>query len=134
MFAQVVTINGKIDVGLQLKSYYEDQNNPKLTSILLPIEAWTTFVSQALPTLDNEIKEHHATHPPPATEKPTSTKPPYYSGILNHNIFTLFNFRAISIFPLFSISSSFFILNHSHNFRHIIEEIISGVMSGFHVI
>ena len=50
--AQLVTINGKIYVGLQRKSYFEDKNNPRLKSILLPIEAWTTFVSQGIPTLD----------------------------------------------------------------------------------
>ena len=30
VFAQLVTINGKIYVGLQRKSYYGDQNNPRL--------------------------------------------------------------------------------------------------------
>ena len=42
--AQIVTIIGKLYVGLQRKSYFEDQNNPRLRSILHPIEAWTTFV------------------------------------------------------------------------------------------
>ena len=35
--AQLVTIKGKIYVGLQRKSYYEDKNNPRLKSILRPI-------------------------------------------------------------------------------------------------
>ena len=43
--AQLLTINGKIYVGLQRKSYFEDKNNPRLKSILLPTEAWTTFVT-----------------------------------------------------------------------------------------
>ena len=34
--AQLVTINGKFYVGLQLKCYFEDKNNPRLKSILLP--------------------------------------------------------------------------------------------------
>ena len=78
--AQLVSINGKIYVGLQRKSYFEDKNNPRLKSILLPIEAWTTFVTQAIPTLDKAIKEHHATHPqaPPAT--PKGRKRPFANG------------------------------------------------------
>ena len=43
LFGQLVTINGKIYMGLQLTIYYEDKNNPRLKCILLPIEAWTTF-------------------------------------------------------------------------------------------
>ena len=89
MFAQLVTINGKIYVGLQRKSYYEDKNNRKLKSILLPIEAWTTFVSQAVPTLDKAIKEHHATHPPSAPETTTQRKRPYSNGILTLDILTV---------------------------------------------
>ena len=69
--AQLMTINGKIYVGLQRKSYFEDKNNPRLKSILLPIQAWTTFVTPGIPTLDKAIKDHHATHPsaPPTTPK-----------------------------------------------------------------
>ena len=96
VFAQLVTINGKIYVGLQRKSYYEDQNNPRLKSILPPIEAWTTFVSQAVPTLDKAIKEHHSTHPPPPPETTTSRKRPYSNGILTLNLFLLIHFRTFS--------------------------------------
>ena len=46
-FAQLVTINGKIYVGLQRKSYYEDKNNPRLEIILLPIAEWTTLVQSS---------------------------------------------------------------------------------------
>ena len=108
VFAQLVTINEKIYVGLQRKSYYEDQNNPKLKSILLPIEAWTTFVSQAVPTLEKAIKEHQSTHPPPPTETTTSRKRPYSNGILTLNIFPLFHFRTFSFyFRSLTINSSF---------------------------
>ena len=96
VFAQLVTINGKIYVGLQRTSYYEDKNNPRLKSILLPIEAWTTFVSQAVPTLDKAIKEHHSTHPPPPPETTTSRKRPYSNGILTLNILLLIHFRTFS--------------------------------------
>ena len=82
VFAQLVIINGKIYVNLQRKSYYEDQNNPKLKNILLPIEAWTNFVSQSVPTHDKAIKEHQAKEPPP-TETTMSRKLPYYNGILS---------------------------------------------------
>ena len=34
VFAQLVTINAKIYVGLQRSSYYEDKNNPRLKSII----------------------------------------------------------------------------------------------------
>ena len=61
--AQLLTINGKISVGLQRKSYYEDKYNPRLKSILIPIEAWIMFVTQTIPTLEKAIREHHATHP-----------------------------------------------------------------------
>ena len=37
--AQLVPISGKIYVGLQRESYYEYKNNPRLKSILRPIEA-----------------------------------------------------------------------------------------------
>ena len=107
VFAQLVTINGKIYVGLQGKCYCEDQNNKKLKSILLPIEAWTTFVSQAVPTLDKAIKEHHSTHPTPPPETTTSRKRPYSNGILALDILTLFHFRTFSINSSFDISSSF---------------------------
>ena len=60
VWAQVGTINGKKYVGLQRKRYYEDNCNPSLTSNLLPIEAWTTFVSQAVQTHEKAIKEQQA--------------------------------------------------------------------------
>ena len=80
--AQLVTINGKIYVGLQRKSYSEDKNNPRLKSILLLIEARTTFVTQAIPTLDKAIKEQQAKEPPAPPEKAYSRKRPYFSGML----------------------------------------------------
>ena len=56
--AQGVTINGNIYAGHHGKSYYDDTDNPRLKSIILPIEGWTTFVTQAVPTIDkaNSIK------------------------------------------------------------------------------
>ena len=120
VFAQLMTINGKIYVGLQRKSYYEDQNNPKLKSILLPIEAWTTFVSQAVPTLDKAIKEHHSTHPPPPTETTTTKKRLFSNGNLTLIIFPLFhfqtfsfNFQSITIYSSFDIYASFPLLRYN---------------------
>ena len=89
VFAQFLTINRKIYVALQRKSYYEDQNNTKLKSILLPIEAWTSFVSKAVLSLDKAIKEHHSTHPPPPTETTTPRKRPNSNGFLTLYIFTM---------------------------------------------
>ena len=80
-FAQMVTITGKIEVGIQRRSYYEDKNNPRLKSILPPIEAWTTFVSQAVPTLDKAIKEQEGKEPAP-TETLNSRKRHYSNGII----------------------------------------------------
>ena len=108
VFAQKVTINGRIYVGLQRTSYYEDKNNPRLKSILFPIEAWTTFVSQAVPTLEKAIKEHHSTDPPPPPETNTSRKRPYSNGILTLKILKLFHFRTFSsYFRSLSMNSSF---------------------------
>ena len=39
-------------MGLQSKSYYDDETNPKPKSIHHPIEAWTNLLSQAVPKLD----------------------------------------------------------------------------------
>ena len=98
--AQLVTINLKICVGLQRKSYFEDKNNPRLKSILLLIEAWTTFVTQAIPTLDKAIMEHHATHPQAPPTTPNGRKRPYANGMFtltfltnSHFSFILFNHR-----------------------------------------
>ena len=113
VFAQLVTINGKIYVGLQRKSYFEDKNNPRLKSILLPIEAWTTFVTEAIPTLDKAIKEHHATHPqaPPTTSK--GRKRSYANGMFTLIFFTnsylslsftIIEFRFINYFSLSNIN------------------------------
>ena len=108
--AQLVTINGKIYVGLQRKSYFEDKNNPRLKSILIPIEAWTTFVSQAIPTLDKAIKEHQATQPPPPPTAPKGQKRPYANGMFTLSfhtlLFTIFSYR-IQIRKLF-----FFVTYH----------------------
>ena len=87
--AQLVTINGKIYVGLQRKCYFEDKNNPRLKSILLPIEAWTTFVTQAIPTLDKAIKEHHPTHPQAPPTTPKGRKRPYANGMFTLTFLTL---------------------------------------------
>ena len=87
--AQLVTINGKIYVGLQRKSYFEDKNNPRLKSILLPIEAWTTFVTQAIPTVEKAIKEHNATHPQAPPTTPKGRKRPYSNGMLTLSFLTL---------------------------------------------
>ena len=95
--AQLVTSNGKIYVGLQCKSYFENKNNPRLKSILIPIEAWTTFVTQAIPTLDKAIKEHHKTHPqaPPAT--PKGRKRPYANGMFTLTFLTLIHTFLLSV-------------------------------------
>ena len=66
VFAQVVTINGKIYAGVERKSYYEDKNNQKLKSIFIQIEAWTTFMTQAVPNLEKAIKEQEAKEPAPS--------------------------------------------------------------------
>ena len=88
--AQLVTINGKIYAGLPGKSYYDDKINPRLKSILRPIEAWTTFVTQAIPTLDKAIKEQHSTHPPPAAAgTPNGRKGPYSNDMLTLTFLTL---------------------------------------------
>ena len=81
VLAQVVTINGKIYVGFQRKCYSEDKYNPRLKSILHPIEAWTTFVTQAEPAHDKAIKEQQAKEPAPSAT-PNSRKRPYSNGIL----------------------------------------------------
>ena len=107
VFAQLVTINEKIYVGLQRTSYYEDKNNPRLKSILLRIEAWTTFVSLAVPSLAKAIKEHQSTHPPRPTETTTTRKRPYSNGILTLIIFPLFHFRTFSFY--FSITHYLFL-------------------------
>ena len=127
VFAHLVTINGKIYVGLQRKSYNMYKTNPSLKSILLPIEAWTTIVSQEVTMLDKAIKEYHANKPPP-TETPTWRKRPYSNCILTLNIFTMFNFRSfysssVNNYSSFVIFSFFYILNHAHNFGHIVVEI-----------
>ena len=36
--AELVTINGKIFVGLQRKCYFEDKNNPRLKSIVIQVK------------------------------------------------------------------------------------------------
>ena len=66
VLAQLVTINGNIYVGLQRKSYYEDKNNPRLKNILLPIEAWSRFVRQAVTNLEKAITDNQVTHTPPS--------------------------------------------------------------------
>ena len=76
-----MTINGKIYDGLQRQSYYEDMYNPRLKSILLPIDAWTPFLTQAVATLDKAIKEQQAKEPAPS-ETPKSRKRPYSNAIL----------------------------------------------------
>ena len=89
--AQILTLNGKIYVGLQRTSYLEDTNNPRLKSILLPIEAWTTFVTQGIPTLDKAIKEHHATHTSPPATTPKGRKRPYANCMFTLTFLTLFH-------------------------------------------
>ena len=59
-FAELGTVYAKIYWGPQRKSYYDDKNNPRLLSILLPIEAWTTGVTQAVRTLDRSIRKQGA--------------------------------------------------------------------------
>ena len=129
MFTQLVPLNETIYVGFQWKSYYKDKNKPTRKSIHLPFEAWTTFVSQAVPTLDNAIKEHNAKEPSP-TETAASKKRPYSNGILSINILTFFNFRSVYIssslyiYSSFVNYSSFNILNHGPNICHIVAEFL----------
>ena len=58
--AQLVTIKGKAYIGLERNSYRseeEKENNHQIhKSILIPIEAWNTVVSQASPGLLKEAK------------------------------------------------------------------------------
>ena len=86
--AQLVTITGKTYVGVQRKSYFEDKNNPRLKSILLPIEALITLVTQEIPTLDKAIKEHHATHPQAPAATPKGRKRPYANGMFTLTFLT----------------------------------------------
>ena len=87
--AQLLTINGISYVSLQRKSYLETRNNPRLKIILLPSEAWTNFVTQAIPTLDKAIKEHHATHPQAPSATPIGLTRPYFNGMLSLPFLTL---------------------------------------------
>ena len=87
--AQFLSINGKMYVGLQRKSYFEDKYNPRLKSILLPIEALTTFATKAIPTLDKAIREHHATHPQATPATPKRRKRPYSNGMFALTFLTL---------------------------------------------
>ena len=88
VYAQLLTINGKIYLGLQRSSYFDDKNKPRLKSILLPIEAWTNFVTHAIPTLDTAIGEHHAKEPP-APETPKARKRPYSNAMLRLSFLTV---------------------------------------------
>ena len=47
----------------------------------------------------------------------------YSNGILTLNIFTFFNFRTFYNYSSSAIYSLFYILNHAHNFGHIVVEI-----------
>ena len=112
--AQLVTINGKTYVGLQRKSYFEDKYNPRLKSILLPIEAWTTFVTQGNATFDMAIKVHQATHPQAPQTTPKGRKRPYANAMFTLTFLTLiytFLFRS-----LISDSQIIFLCHISLNF------------------
>ena len=60
VFAQLVTIKGKPYIGLQRKSFRSEEekelNHQIQKSILIPIEAWNTVISQASPGLIREAK------------------------------------------------------------------------------
>ena len=60
MCAQLVTIKGKPYIGRQRNSYRseeEKENNHQFhKSILIPIEAWNTVISQASPGLLREVQ------------------------------------------------------------------------------
>jgi len=60
VFAQLVTIKGKPYIGLQRKSFRSEEekelNHQIQKSILIPIEAWNTVISQASPVLLKEAK------------------------------------------------------------------------------
>ena len=75
-----------IYLSLQLMTYYDDMNNPILKSILLPIEAWTTFMSQLVPRMDKASNERDAKEPRP-TETATSMKRSYSHGNFTLSIF-----------------------------------------------
>ena len=80
--ALLVTITGKMYVGLQRNNYYQDKNNSRLKSNFLPSEASTTFVTQAITTLDKAIREEQAKETPARTETTNSQKRPYSNGFL----------------------------------------------------
>ena len=107
--AQLVTSNGKIYIGLQRSSDFEDKNNPRLKRILIPIEAWTTFVTQARMTLDKAIRGHPAKEPPP-TETPKGRKRPYANGMftLSFPPFPIIEFRFANYF---SVIYHFFLIS-----------------------
>ena len=60
VFAQLVTIKGKPYIGLQRKCFRSEEekelNHQIQKSILIPIEAWNTVISQASPVLLKEAK------------------------------------------------------------------------------
>ena len=88
MCAEFATINGKIYEGLKRKSYFDYKNNPRLKSILLPIEPWTIFVTDAMPTLVKAINEHRSTNPQPTTASPKGRKRPYANGMFTLTFLT----------------------------------------------
>ena len=60
VFAQLGKITEQIYIGLQRESYYEDKDNWSLMHILILIEAWITFLTEAEPRLDKAMKEEKA--------------------------------------------------------------------------
>ena len=97
---QLVTINEKFYVGLLRNSYYDYMYKPRLKSILLPIEALTTFLTQAVPTLDTAIMEQQAKVPALA-ESPNSRKQPYSTASLRPILFL--DYSSFNIQTHFSI-------------------------------
>ena len=87
LFMEMVTINEILYVGLQRTRYYEGQPRPK--SILVPVEAWPTLVTVAVPVIEKTIKEHQATHPAPAETAPSKMRA-YRNGIILSSSFLLY--------------------------------------------
>ena len=79
VFLEVVTINEKVYVGPQGTSYYEDEH--RLKSILVLLEAWTTLLPQAVPVIEKAIKDHQATHAAPP-ESASRKRCPSRNGII----------------------------------------------------
>ena len=80
VFAELVTIQDKLYVGLQRKCYFESLRDPKTKSIYLQVEAWATLQTQAAPSIEKEIKAQKVT-PPARMQTNKGKKRAYNDGM-----------------------------------------------------